>query len=109
MTTRQIRDHANGWCCVDCLVYLANAETPPELDEEATEAYVARVWGAGAVSLGRMFGEDGCEHTAEAWHAGEGQEEHAETCERDEFSMGGCDVCGSTFGGAREAVTFWLS
>lgn len=97
-------DHANGWCCTDCLHLLANGETPPELSEEETDAYLARVIEAeagGHISLGRMLGEDGCE--CEDWDTSE----HQEGCERQEFSRTCCDVCQSPLAGYREAVTFW--
>jgi hypothetical protein len=105
-------DHANGWCCVDCLMMLANGETDPNWTDDETAEYLARLDARGVtgetITLGRMFGEDGCEHTSEDWHSGDGtSEDHAESCERQTFSWSSCDVCGSTLGGAREAVTFW--
>lgn len=101
--------HANGWACSDCLVLLANGETPPDMDEEATAQYVAMTFEVN-VSLGRMFGEDGCEHTSEQWHADSSvQEEHAYQCERLEFSWSRCDVCRRpSMAGERHAVTIWL-
>lgn len=105
--------HANGWCCVDCVTLLANGETPPEMSEAETAEWLARVEAAGdasTVTLGRMFGEDGCEHTSDAWRADAAvQEAHAAECERDTFSWRPCDVCGSTLGGERHAVTFRLA
>jgi hypothetical protein len=107
-----VMDHANGWCCVDCLMLLANGETPSELDETETAEFLARVdvRAAGTVTLGRMFGEDGCEHTSEDWVFGDSwvQADHASECEQIGFSWSACDVCGSTLGGSRDAVTFWL-
>jgi ribosomal protein L37AE/L43A len=111
MTTT--RDHANGWACIDCLMLLANGETNPEWSDAETAEYFARLEERSidgeTVTLGRVFGEDGCEHTSEEWHSGDSrvQEDHAESCERTTFSRWPCDVCGSTLGGAREAVTFW--
>ena len=106
-----MRDHANGWCCADCLQLLANAETPPELSTKETTDYlysVSATMAAGEVTLGRVFGEDGCAHTADAWHSGDNTaEEHATECETRTFSMRRCDVCGSPLGGSRHAVTFW--
>lgn len=102
-------DHTNtapGWCCVDCLFLEANGETPPEMTEEETSAWLDKVAEAGRWSLGRMFGQEGCEHTSESWDVD--PEPHAEQCEQIDFSSRPCDVCGSTLGGAREAVTFWL-
>lgn len=112
MTTKTEQEHSNGWCCVDCLMLLANGDTPPEWDEAKTAEWLAdieRQTEGCDVTLGRMFGEDGCEHTSEEWHSGgPAQEEHAENCERQDFSWRRCDVCGSNLGGAREAVTFWF-
>lgn len=33
----------SGWCCIDCLMLLANGETPPDMDESETAEYLARV------------------------------------------------------------------
>jgi hypothetical protein len=103
--TRPEQEHANGWCCVDCLVLLANGETPPEMTEEQTAAWLAeidRMTAGATVTLGRMLGEDGCK--CEEWDT----DQHREGCERLDFTWKHhCDVCGSTLGGAREAVTFW--
>jgi len=56
-----IRDEAfNGECCTDCLFLLANGDTPAEMNEEETAAYLASVeqHTAGTeVTLG-MFRED---------------------------------------------------
>lgn len=106
------RDHANGWACTDCLMWLANGETDPNWSEAETAEYFARLEArevtGETVTLGRMFGEEGCEHTSEGWHSGEETEAHAEECEQREFSWSACDVCGSGLGGSRDAVTFWL-
>lgn len=101
-----IRDHANGWACVDCLMLLANGETPPEMTEDETTEYLARVdagcSGSSLVTLGRLYGEEhGCEHT------NDDDDDHYQ-CETLDFSMSHCDVCGSRLGGSRHAVTFWL-
>lgn len=100
------REHSNGWCCTDCLVLLANGETPIEMDARETAEYLARVdhYCEGAeVTLGRMLGEDECEHDDAC------SEDHAESCEQVTFSWSRCDVCGSNLGGSRNAVTFWLT
>lgn len=101
----ETRETTTGWACQDCLFLLANGETPEELDEAETAAYLARVTNA-EVTLGRTFGEGSCEHDWDAWAAGD--ESHALECETRDFSWASCDVCGSTLGGSRHAVTFWL-
>jgi hypothetical protein len=98
---------ALGWACLDC-VMLANGETPPEMDEDQTAEWLAGIdanVGDALVTLGAMFeAAYGCEHSSP-----DDYEDHAESCERETFSWRRCDVCGSTLGGAREAVTFWLT
>jgi hypothetical protein len=99
-----MEEHSNGWCCVDCLMLLANGETPTEMSETETAEYLARVaqhTGERDVTLGRMLGEDGCE--CEDWDC----DTHHEGCEQNTFSSSPCDVCGSHLGGSRDAVTFW--
>src|SRR4051812_36292426 len=106
MPTEQ--EHSNSWCCIDCLMWLANGETPPELDEEETQKWKENFWKRNEgyeLTLGRMFGEDGCEHTHEDWD--EDSQPHALECEQIEFSWSQCDTCGSNLGGERGAVTFW--
>lgn len=58
MTTEQ--EHSNGWCCSDCLVYLANGEENLDWSRSETDAFKAKVAAAGDITLGRMIGEDGC-------------------------------------------------
>lgn len=107
--TTETREYSNGWCCVDCLMLLANGEKPPEMGEDETAAWLAEIDRRTAgtdVTLGRMFGEEDCEHTSEDWRSDSGN--HADQCESLEFSWSPCDVCGSRLGGERAAVTFWL-
>lgn len=90
---------AETWCCTDCLQLLANGETPPEMNEEQTEAWLASLTTA-SVTLGRHLDVCGCEDSD--------TDQHREGCERDEFSWQACDVCHSHLGGSRYAVTFWF-
>lgn len=90
-----------SWCCSDCIMLLANGETPPEMDEEETAAYLARIPDFPRVTIGRSIEVCGCED----WDT----DQHRYGCEHDDFSWSRCDVCGSTLGGERHAVTFWLS
>lgn len=95
----------DGWCCQDCLFWLANGDLPE--DETEAAEFLARIGDTaddGTVTLGRRFGEMGCEHTAEDWAAD--SEPHTLECETLDFSWAVCDVCGSALGGSRHAVTF---
>jgi hypothetical protein len=72
-----------GWACSDCLMLIANGETPPELDEDETAAFVARFEA----------------HTDGYWVAyGD---------ETQDFSWRQCDTCGTFLGGSRHAVTLF--
>lgn len=101
--TRQ--DTTTGWICTDCLMLLANGETPPEMSEEETAEYLARVEEDDCeTTLGLLWEEheEGCTNRdASEW---------VEECYCDEqtFSWSACDMCRSGLGGARHAVTFWL-
>lgn len=100
-------DTAPGWACTDCLMLLANGETPPDLDETATEEWVAEI-----------------DRRTDGYHVAVGGEHDDECpnvdhetgqwlgttdcyCETEEFSWSQCDVCGSRLGGSRHAVTFF--
>jgi hypothetical protein len=92
---------AEGQCCVDCLVLLANGETSPDMSEEQTKEYLNRVAERnppGTVTLG------GLDHECR-----DAEGRIADECTEDQlgFSWGGCDVCGSSLGGDMERVTFW--
>lgn len=91
---------AETWCCADCLILLANGETPPDMSEEETAAWLERVTDE-TMTLGRHVDICGCED----WDT----DQHREGCEHDPFSWSACDVCQSRLGGERHAVTFWLA
>jgi hypothetical protein len=98
------RDHGNGWCCSDCLMLLANGETPPEMNETETAIWLAKIEARSDdshVTIGRLLGEDSCDCTD--WDT----DHHRYQCEERTFSWSTCDVCGSALGGYRAAVTFW--
>lgn len=66
-------------CCTDCLILIANGDTPPELDETATAAWLAEIdrrWGDTPLTVGDEAG----------------------------FSWSSCDCCGSTLGGDRHEL-----
>lgn len=90
---------ATGWCCVDCLIYLANGEETDTFDRAGFERMTK---GTDDITLGLRRDEHQCDYDAD-WSAG-----HC-YCETREFSWSSCDVCGSTLGGERHAVTFWFT
>lgn len=99
-------DHWNGWACIDCTILLANGETPPDMSEGETEEWLerinARMEGTLDVSLGRVYGENGCRCDRD------NSDTHTRMCEEQEFSMSRCDYCGSNLGGSRSAITGWM-
>lgn len=76
---------ATGEMCVDCLMLLANGDTPPEMSEDETDAYLAEVDRRTAGYLPVPACSDECEGG---------------------FGSHPCDVCGSTLGGDRHPVHF---
>ncbi len=106
------------WACVDCLMFEANGDLPSasvtsfmDMDENGhTEEDRKIIAGfeqfePGVVTLGIMFGEDGCSHTSDSYP--ENADEHSEGCETQTFSYSPCDVCHSPLGGSRHALTYW--
>lgn len=103
--------HASTWCCTDCMMLFANGETPPELDEDATAAWVAEIdrrTDGYYVACGGDH-ETGCENVEwdedgnyVAWI---GSTECY--CETQDFSRSQCGTCGSNLGGSRHAVTLF--
>lgn len=79
----------SGEMCVDCLVLLANGETPAEMSERETEEWLA--------AIDRAWPE------SEGWHLAPAC---GEDCEGG-FSWSSCDVCGSRLGGDRHDVAAW--
>ena len=77
-------DNQDGWVCVDCVMLLANADTPEHMNEEETAEYLARV---------EQHGE-GAEYILNC----------PEECEGG-FSWSPCDLCDSTLGGDRHPVS----
>ena len=108
-STRTIRTvstvGSTGWCCVDCLMSLANGEPHP--DEAKFDAGV----GGAEVTLGMVGDEhsEDCEVFVFDSETGvrvwDGSFECE--CELRGFSWSPCDVCGSRLGGSRHAVTFF--
>jgi hypothetical protein len=101
--TDEYRGH--GWACVDCLMWLANGETDPEMSEEETAAWLANLNERNKgydITLGLLLEEhvDGCPRKA-------GDRDAECDCETNSFSWCACDVCDSNLGGERHAVSFW--
>lgn len=120
--------------CTDCLMLIANGETPPEMDEAETEDYVNRFdhwteqfdvvvpssWpfmayfldfedafaavlaGHVDVDVLRFSLDDDVEVTD--WSE---RDRYYGTDTESEFSMDGCDTCGSRLGGDRHPVAAW--
>ena len=92
-------DYHHGWACTDCMMLLCNGETPPEMSEEETAAYLALIPDEPATP-GRVLGELGCE--CEDWDS----DTHREVCEHDTFSPDRCDMCHRPGqAGERHAIT----
>lgn len=79
------QDYPTGEACVDCLMLLANGETPPEMDENETQSWL------------ELIG-----HRTEGFTVVPACEEEC----KGSFSMSPCDVCGSHLGGDRHPVVF---
>lgn len=97
----------SGWCCVDCLFWLANGETSAEWTAEERAEFLARFNErnpAGSITLGLAREEHECRDDNGETAGDQGGECE---CERQTFSWSSCDTCGSSFGGERAAVTFW--
>lgn len=92
------------WVCTDCICLFANGDTPPELDEAQTAAWLADVDQSTAgyeVCCGGEH-EDDCPNMVD----GEWQGTTDCSCETREFSSQRCGTCGG-LPGARHAVTLF--
>jgi hypothetical protein len=126
------------WICTDCLVLLANGETPPDMTEDETEAWVAGMVPA-RVTLGMMTEEHAtdCPNVASVPSralprggsrvATRGQRRRFLRslrtdrprvwlgtddcyCEHDAFSWSRCDNCRRpNNAGERHAATYWFA
>lgn len=100
--------HSYGRCCTDCLMFLANGETPIHMGEDETAEWMAEI-GRRAGDLhvgvgGEHFYEEGCRNvTADGEWIGSTDCD----CETQEFTWQSCDTCGSTLGGSRHAVHYF--
>lgn len=84
-----IEESFDGEMCVDCIMLLANGETPPEMSDRETEDWLA--------AIDRNWPE------SEGWHLVPACDEGCEGS----FSWRACDVCGSNLGGDRHPVYAW--
>ena len=97
----------SGWACTDCLMELANGESPVDLSEEELAERQAGIQARNAgynLTLGMLREEHSCVDDAGQTEADRGGECD---CEVNTFSWSPCDVCGSNLGGERHAVSFW--
>lgn len=95
------------WCCTDCLMLLANGDTPTEWTESEVTEWLARIEknaeNTTDATLGHLHDEfDGCSHYPEPCESDECD------CEEIPFSSSSCGYCGSSLAGARHAFTWWL-
>lgn len=102
--------HSRGWACSDCLMLLANGETPPEMTEAETSAFLSHLEttiGDLDVTLGGDHDyANGCRNVdADGSWLGTTDCD----CETVEFSWSRCSTCGSSLGGSRHAVTFFVA
>lgn len=98
----------DGWACDDCTGLIANGAIPDRFTETETAAWLAdidRRQGAGRWGYGRSHGVDvdGC-----GVNHGEDHDGMTE-CETITFSGRPCDCCGSTLGGYRFAVHWFVA
>lgn len=93
----------SGYACSDCVQLIANGESPVDISQADSEAWLTSV----------SERNDGYQVTL-----GMPVEEHNETCtetDRDygcdcetvSFTWSSCDVCGGNQGGSRDAVSFF--
>ena len=71
--------------CVDCIILLANGETPPDMDEQETDRWIENI-----------------AHRWNGYYVAPGDDDNG-------FSMDSCDHCGSRLGGDRFQAFAWLS
>lgn len=96
---------ASIWVCSDCITLFANGETPPNMPEDETAAYLASI---DSRTDGYHVAVGG-EHADDCPNMVDGQWEGSTdcTCETEEFLWRQCGACGSTVGGSRHAVTLF--
>lgn len=97
-----------GWACSDCTMLIANGETPAEMDETQTAAWLAEI----DRRADGGYWVNGGEHDSDCDNLDdEGNWVGTSDCdcERIEFTWSSCDVCGSHLGGGRDAVTLFES
>lgn len=96
------RETVTVWICQDCMMLLANGETPPEMSEEETAAWLDSL---SDEEMMPGFGAD--EHDEDCPNHGDWIGADC-SCETVEFSWRPCDSCRSGLGGSRYAATVWI-
>ena len=99
-------DTCTGWVCTDCYVLMCNGDTPPEMDEEQTAAWLAGMTDL-HITPGMFHGPD---HDACTCPEDRDPEDYdaLTACETTEFSWSRCDECHRpNNAGTRHAVTYW--
>jgi len=99
-------EHWTLWVCDNCMFHHANGECGDCFREEGHEGGEPLSLLSDHVSLGMMYSEhseDCLFHIMEGGAPGD----YECDCEADTFSKSPCDGCGSTYYGARNAMTEW--
>ena len=91
--------------CVDCLMLIANGETPPDMTRAGTNKWLAgidQIWHGYHVAAG-MTAEKHSETGCDCRQSGE------KDCSAEEsyFSWAPCDYCRRPLGGDRHPATAW--
>lgn len=100
---------AYGWCCNDCLFWLAYGETPEQMSEDETREWLDTI----TANLGEWHVDLGGEHAEDCPNVDQDTGEWLGStdcdCETVDFSWSRCDVCRSGLGGSRDAVFFYTT
>lgn len=92
------QETSTGWVCIDCMMLICDGETPPDMNEEETAAWLDGM-GDEEITPGLMAEEHECEDWENCDHG----------CDTQEFSWSRCDSCHRpNNAGTRHAVTFWF-
>lgn len=102
----------SGYCCTDCLFYVAYGDVPTDISQADIDAWLTEVTSRNdgfSVVLGMPTDEhnDTCPRRNPCGLDECDCSEVECDCETISFSSRQCDVCGSNLGGERHAVSFF--
>lgn len=93
------------WVCQDCFFYFDDGEIPEHMSLAVALAWEARIdRNIGSLEVHPGRSNKVCGHDLDIDH-----DQHAENCELKEFSWSVCDLCESSLGGSRHAITLFRS